>query len=401
MEKYELYRVMIERDPENAQAWFLLGEECLEQNQLAEALNAFSLSMKDHKMKNLVITSLRKYLLESEPETVLEPEPEPELELETELETELEPEPEPLPVQLKLIQGKVVSIEERLPKKVTFSNVGGLEELKKTIDMKIIKPFVNPGLFAKFRKKSGGGILLYGPPGCGKTFIAEATAGECGATFYPIQIADILDPYFGVSEQKLRDVFETARANRPAVLFFDEVDSLGYSRSKAHSEHTSTLVNTMLAEMQSIHTGMDKLLVIGATNMPWDVDAAFKRPGRFDKLVFVGPPDQEARKVIFKLKLAGKPVENGLDLNLLAEKTKHFSGADIENVVENAIENIIVEIIENGAERLLRMEDLLQIIENTKPTTVEWLNTIKNYIKFSNQSGLYNDAAKYLKENYL
>jgi len=297
-----------------------------------------------------------------------------------------------------LIKGKVVSIEERLPRKITFANVGGLDELKKTIEMKIIKPFVNPGLFAKFRKKSGGGILLYGPPGCGKTFIAEATAGECGAAFYPIHIADILDPYFGVSEQKLRDVFETARANRPAVLFFDELDSLGYSRSKAHSEQMSTLVDTMLAEMQSINTGTDKLLVIGATNMPWDVDSAFKRPGRFDKLVFVGPPDKEARKVIFKLKLEGKPVENGLDFNILAEKTKHFSGADIENVVENAIENVIAEIMENGVERLLRMKDLLHVIEISKPTTTEWLGTIKNYIKYSNQSGMYNDAAIYLRD---
>ncbi|MEH6906770.1 AAA family ATPase [Neobacillus drentensis] len=388
MEKYELYRVMLEKDPENAQAWFLLGEECLEQNQLAEGLNAFSHSLKDQEIENLVIASLKKYLLDSEPE----------LEAESESELDIKPEPESEPVRLELIQGKVVSIEKRLPKRVTFSNVGGLEELKKTIDMKIIRPFVNPGLFTKFRKKSGGGILLYGPPGCGKTFIAEATAGECGAAFYPVHIADILDPYFGVSEQKLRDVFETARANRPAVLFFDEMDSLGYSRSKAHSEHMSTLVNTMLAEMQSINTGTDKLLVIGATNMPWDVDAAFKRPGRFDKLVFVGPPDQEARKVIFKLKLAGKPVENGLDYNLLAEKTTHFSGADIENVVENAIENIISEIMETGVERFLGMADLLQIIEKTKPTTVEWLNTIKNYIKYSNQSGLYHDAAKYLNQ---
>ncbi|MEH7094895.1 AAA family ATPase [Neobacillus vireti] len=395
MGKYKLYRAMLEKDPENVQAWFLLGEEFLEKNQLAEGLNAFSKSLKDREMEDLVIASLKKYLLESEPEPEFESEAEPDPE------PEPEPEPEPLPVQLELIHGKVVSIEERLPKRVTFSNVGGLDELKKTIEMKIIKPFVNPSLFAKFRKKLGGGILLYGPPGCGKTFIAEATAGECGAAFYPIHITDILDPYFGVSEQKMRDVFETARANRPAVLFFDELDSLGYSRTKAHSEHMSTLVNTMLAEMQSINTGTDKLLVIGATNMPWDVDVAFKRPGRFDKLVFVGPPDHEARKVIFKLKLAEKPVENGLDFTILAEKTRHFSGADIENVVESAIENIIAEIMETGVERPLGMDDLLEIIENTKPTTIEWLNTIKNYIKYSNQSGLYNDAAKYLKENYM
>src|SRR4051794_1962780 len=170
MEKYELYRIMLEKDSENAQAWFLLGKECLEQNRFAEGLNAFSNSLKDREMEGLVIASLKKYLLKGN------------------LESELELESEPEPVQLELIKGKVVSIEERLPTKVTFANVGGLDELKKTIEMKIIKPFVNPGLFAKFRKKSGGGILLYGPPGCGKTFIAEATAGECGAAFYPIHI---------------------------------------------------------------------------------------------------------------------------------------------------------------------------------------------------------------------
>lgn len=399
MDKIELILAMLEKDKENYQAWFLLAEEYLENGNLSEALAAYSnaLKQKDDKLESLVIENLKKYLLDGQADSVEKIKPI----VESHLQNVPVNEPEK-PAALKVIKGNkqadVISIDEIRPERVTFADVGGLESLKNTIEMKIIKPFMNPGLFTKFRKKSGGGILLYGPPGCGKTFIAKATAGECGANFYPVHISEILDPYFGVSEQKLHDVFETARMNRPSVLFFDELDSLGYSRAKSRSDLMRPLVDTMLTELQSINTSTDKMLIIGATNMPWDVDAAFKRPGRFDKLVFVGPPDEDARKIIFELKLQGKPFESGIDLDMLAEKTNHYSGADIENVVEIAIENVLSDIIETNKERHIRMEDLLHAISSTRPSTIEWLNTIKNYIKYSNQSGLYNDAAKYLKE---
>ncbi|WP_335871119.1 ATP-binding protein [Bacillus sp. 2205SS5-2] len=396
MNNLTILEAVVEKDSVNYEAWYLLGKEYIKNNRLKEGLHAFSLalSLENDEMKALVQQSLASYLSSSE-ETVFSMEEEKALDASKEDSLKRESS------KLEVIKGnkpaKVLPFVEKKPKPVTFEDVGGLEALKKTIEMKIIKPFVNPGLFSKFKKKSGGGILLFGPPGCGKTFIAKATAGEIGANFYPVHITDILDPYFGASEQNLHQMFETARANRPSVLFFDEVDTIGYSRSKSTSDTMRPLVDSMLTEMESVDTNTDKLLVIGATNMPWDVDAAFKRPGRFDKLVFVPPPDKEARKQIFALKLDGKPVEEALQLELLAAKTENYSGADIDNVIETAIESVLNEIMDTNEERHISMHDLLQAIEETTPSTLEWMNTIKNYIKYSNQSGLYSDVAKYLK----
>lgn len=201
-----------------------------------------------------------------------------------------------------------------------------------------------------------------------------------------------------MSERNLHNIFTTARANRPSVLFFDEIDTLGYSRSKSRSEVMRPLVDSMLTELQSINTNTEKLLVIGATNMPWDVDPAFKRPGRFDKLVFVPPPDKAARKIIMELKLYGKPIATGFDLELLADRTEYYSGADLENVIEVATENVLYEIMKTNKERLITMEDILTAIDSTKPSTLEWMTTIKNYIKYANQGGLYDEASRYIKE---
>ncbi|MEH7356251.1 ATP-binding protein [Neobacillus drentensis] len=401
MDKIMIYRSILERETDNHEVWFLLGEEYLKSGQFSEALHSFSLALKedDTNLKAMVLSALKG--CDYPKETAIE---------------SVKPNGSPVDHDVltpshtkentkgfKVIQGQkqsnVVSLENRIQKKVTFDEVGGLGDLKKTIEMKIIKPFMNPGLFAKFRKKAGGGILLYGPPGCGKTFIAKATAGECRANFYPIHISEILDPYIGVSEQNLHDAFETARGNAPAVLFFDELDALGFSRSKSRSDVMRPLVDTMLNELQSVESTNEKLLIIGATNMPWDVDDAFKRPGRFDKLVFVPPPDREARMAIFELKLHGRPVENGIVYEVLADRTPLYSGADIENIVEIAAEKVLAEIMEGGSERLITMEDLLDAISETKPTTIEWLSTIKNYIKYANQSGIYSEAAAYIKGN--
>jgi SpoVK/Ycf46/Vps4 family AAA+-type ATPase len=428
MDKIGIYESILDKDKENGQVWCLLGEEYINQGKLSEALYAFSLALKnqDPKVEAIVSEILRGYFSHQGTEDKFikqkDEEGEPFAAQEEgaaqtdqhmhreepaqadEIKYRLGPVQPTEPVQLQVIKGtkdnKVISLEDKLPKRVTFEDVGGLDSLKKTIEMKIIKPFLNPGLFSRFRKKTGGGILLYGPPGCGKTFIAQATAGECSANFYPVHISEILDPYVGVSEQNLHGVFETARSNSPSVLFFDEIDALGYSRAKSRSDVMRPLVDTMLAELQSVETNTEKLLVIGATNMPWDVDAAFKRPGRFDKLVFVPPPDQAARKIIFELKLRGKPMEGNLNLEFLAEKTENYSGADIENVVEVAVERVLTDIMETNHERAITMEDMLAAIQTTKPSTIEWLTTIKNYIKYSNQSGQYNDAAQYIKKHF-
>ncbi|HYE12351.1 MAG TPA: ATP-binding protein, partial [Patescibacteria group bacterium] len=190
----------------------------------------------------------------------------------------------------------------------------------------------------------------------------------------------------------------TARARKPCILFFDEIDSIGFNRAKLSSEHLRPVIDQLLTEIEGIDSNTDKLLIIGATNMPWDVDPAFKRPGRFDKMIFVPPPDKKARAVIFKLKLQEKPIAE-LDFELLANKTELYSGADIENVVEAATEDVISEIMRTGVEREINMKDILTAIDNTRPSTIEWLKTVKNYVKYANQSGLYNDVENFLSKH--
>ena len=203
---------------------------------------------------------------------------------------------------------------------VSFSDVAGMDKLKEEIKLKIIYPFKNKELFVQYGRKAGGGILLYGPPGCGKTYIAKATANECGATFLNLSIVDILDMHVGVSERKLHEIFNLARRKAPAVIFIDEIDALGNDRMRTgENVHARTLVNQFLNELDGVASNNDSIMVLGATNVPWFVDTALKRPGRFDKTIFVAPPSEAEREEIFKLFLAGKPVGE-IDYKLLADR---------------------------------------------------------------------------------
>jgi len=279
---------------------------------------------------------------------------------------------------------------------VRFADVVGMAELKKLIRLRIIEPFLRPGLFQRFKKRSGGGVLLYGPPGCGKTMIARAIATECSASFTPIGISDILNMWIGESERNLAAIFAKARSEVPAVLFFDELDALAFSRSKARSEHTRTLVNEFLNQLDGMSGSNEKVLVLAATNMPWDVDDAMKRPGRFDRQVFVPPPDAEARALMFESKLRDVPHE-AIDAAALAQRCQHFSGADIDGLIDRAKDEVLAEILDGGSERPLRQSDLAAVVEGVEPSTLEWLKTARNLVKFGGAGSAYRDVERYLR----
>ena len=282
---------------------------------------------------------------------------------------------------------------------VTFSDVGGLNDVKKSIHRKIILPFQKPSLFERFKKRAGGGILLYGPPGCGKTLLARATAGEVNAPFMSVAVADVLDMYIGESERKLQALFDKARREAPSVLFFDEVEALGGKRQHTREATASKLVSQFLSEMDGFAQNNQGVLILGATNVPWAVDPAFRRPGRFDRVVFIPPPDREARLEILGKLINERPTEGVIDADFLAKKTSGYSGADLRELIETAVDEAIEASIDAGREIDLTMEHLRHALRDRSPTTLEWLTTARNYARYANEGGQYDDVLAFLKKH--
>ncbi|WP_144392031.1 ATP-binding protein [Pleionea sediminis] len=280
-----------------------------------------------------------------------------------------------------------------------FSDVVGLADIKKQINKKIILPFQKPSLFQKFKKKVGGGVLLYGPPGCGKTLLARATAGECKAKFFNIEISDVLDMYIGESEQKLHAIFEKAREDTPSVLFFDEIEALAGKREHSRNSSTANIVSQFLTELDGFAQNNHGVLVLASTNVPWAVDAAFLRPGRFDRMFFVPPPDRSARQAILEHHMKDRPCESGIKYGAIAEKAKGFSGADLHNLVEMAADEAIDEAIESGEDSVITQQHFSEALKDSRATTIEWLTTARNYARYANDGGRYDDVLNFLKKH--
>jgi transitional endoplasmic reticulum ATPase len=277
---------------------------------------------------------------------------------------------------------------------VKFADVGGMSAVKEEIRMKIIYPLKNADLFRQYGKKIGGGVLLYGPPGCGKTLLSRATAGEIQATFLSIGIHQVLDMWLGNSEKNLHKIFELARQNKPAILFFDEVDALASDRTTMKQSAGRNAINQFLAEMDG-NENNEGILVLGATNAPWQVDPAFRRPGRFDRVLFVPPPDEEARASIIEIMAQGKPIHK-LDARALAKRTKDFSGADLKAVFDIASEEKLAVAMRENRIVPITTDDLVRAARSMQPSTKAWFESAKNYALYANQSGFYNDVLSFL-----
>lgn len=309
-------------------------------------------------------------------------------------------EQEPKRAQLKVIQfdqARNELIEKTQPKE-TFADVGGMEEVKKKIQMNFILPLKNPEFFQAYGKEAGGSLLLYGPPGCGKTFLAKAIAGEIDASFLHMELQAILSMYVGESEHNLHDVFEAAREHKPCVLFIDELDAIGGNRHSMRQHHERMLVNQLLLELDGLNSHNSGVYVIGATNTPWYLDPALRRPGRFNQMIFIPPPSSPERELILNLKLRNKPQET-LNTKKIAAKAVHFSGADLTQLVDEAVERALHRSLETGELQPLSHGDLQESLKKRKPSTLEWFSTAKNYATFSDVNQDYEHVLTYIQDN--
>ncbi|OMC44459.1 AAA family ATPase [Mycobacterium sp. IS-1264] len=281
--------------------------------------------------------------------------------------------------------------------RVRLADVAGMADVKQQIELSLLGPIRNPELMKAYKISARGGLLLYGPPGCGKTYIAKAISGEMSANFYQVGIAEVLHHWFGDSERSIHSIFETARRNAPCVLFFDEVDALGHRRSGlAGSSGLRTVVNTMLEEMDSATSTNDGVYVLGATNAPWDVDPALRRPGRFDRMVFVPLPDAEARAGIARFHLRDRPVA-GIDLASIASRTEGYSGADLAHICDSATQLAMADSMRAGQVRPVTMADVNAAAAQIRPSTGPWFDTARNIVEFANNDGTYDELAKFLR----
>ena len=282
----------------------------------------------------------------------------------------------------------------------TLADVGGMQDVKDRLNMAFLAPLRNPELRRLYGKSLKGGLMLYGPPGCGKTYIARALAGEIGASFINVTLTDILDQFIGNSEANLHSLFVTARRHAPVVLFLDEIDAIGQKRSQSTSAAWRGVTNQLLMEMDGIGADNEGLFILAATNTPWDVDPALRRPGRFDRSVAVLPPDAPARHSILYHYLKTKPME-GIDLGVLVRQTSGFTGADLAHLVDSAAEFAMMDSLRTGTVRMMTMQDFANALKQVRPSAGPWFASARNIVEYGNRDGQYDDLAAYMKANKL
>lgn len=269
---------------------------------------------------------------------------------------------------------------------ITFNDISGLEDVKKAFKEKTVYAFQHKELYEKYGKKVGGGLLLYGLPGTGKTMFAEAASNETDSLFIPIKCSDIKSKWYGESEANVKSIFDKARKAKKAIIFFDEFEAIGAKRTDGGENGNNDLVPQILAEMQGINQSSSNsmILVIAATNKPWAIDSAFLRPGRFDEKIYVPLPDEEARKKLFELKLKNIPQEN-LDFDNLSKITEGFNGADIVAFCDKLKMLAINKSIESGHERPITEEDVSKVEKIIRSSVSS--EDIERLLEFKRQYG--------------
>lgn len=249
---------------------------------------------------------------------------------------------------------------------LSFNDIAGLDDVKQSINMRMIYPLLHPEKYQLYNKKQGGGILLYGPPGTGKTMIARAIAHEVNAVFYIVKPSDILSKYVGESENHIRSLFEEVKKQKRVVLFFDEID--GLFKNRGTDEHNDRRISEFLQHIDGFEKFESQLLILGATNRPWDVDPAARRPGRFAQSIYIPLPDESARHKIITKSLNDVPGYQAIDILNIVERTHGYSGADLEELCDQAKEYPLLRSIQNNHIENLMNDDILSALNIVKPS---------------------------------
>jgi transitional endoplasmic reticulum ATPase len=266
-----------------------------------------------------------------------------------------------------------------------FDDVAGLDDVKEDIRLKMIYPFQHPELAARFDIRAGGGVLMYGPPGTGKTMLAKAVAGEIDATFFRISPADVLSKWVGEAEQNIKKLFDAAAAEPRSIIFIDEIESLVPAR---RDEGSSVMQRVVPQILQGVE-GFDKkagrpILMMGATNVPWQLDPAMLRPGRFDEKVYIPLPDLAARRKMLDIYLGKRPVAGDVDLDALAARLEGYSGADVRYVCDRAATVPFLRSVASGEEGDITAAILADVVADTPPSvTPEVLRRFEEWTRAS------------------